>query len=190
MCIEAISNENITRLYTAMDWIESCTDENIIKIQNKWSDEDNVVKQSPVAVVDSQTSTNQSQAPVIQSSFGNDSRDRASYVSSFFFQSGTRRSDHSLDRLISTEEEDWISLEDLGRCLQLMASKRNIIFEERILPPPLEKGTPNLIVTPSDNVYMCVLQIYSVKETSSLPTYDEVLLCSENTTLEEVNLFV
>lgn len=37
---------------------------------------------------------------------------------------------------------------------------------------------------------MCTLQIYSNGESNSLPTFDEVFLCSESTTLEEVFLSV
>ena len=37
-----------------------------------------------------------------------------------------------------------------------------------------------------DNIFFCTMQIYAQDRDNSLPSYDEVLLCSESTTLEQV----
>ena len=86
----------------------------------------------------------------------------------------------------------------------------------RQLPDFFERGTPNLVITAAgklyayfhdmfvfllyfailvyiffivsilDTIFLRILQIYAQDSNKSLPSYDEILLCSESTTLEQV----
>uniref|UniRef100_A0A8B9GXZ7 RING-type E3 ubiquitin transferase n=1 Tax=Astyanax mexicanus TaxID=7994 RepID=A0A8B9GXZ7_ASTMX len=60
----------------------------------------------------------------------------------------------------------------------------------RELPKGLVQGQPNLIVCPSEEVLASCIGVYSFSEYEPLPTYDEVLLCSADTTYEHVELFL
>lgn len=60
----------------------------------------------------------------------------------------------------------------------------------RELPEGLAPGIPNLIVCPHDEVLKSCISIYMRSEDESLPTYDEVLLCTSSTPYEQVELFL
>ncbi|XP_069619694.1 E3 ubiquitin-protein ligase RNF213 isoform X2 [Ranitomeya imitator] len=81
-----------------------------------------------------------------------------------------------------------LDLGTLGRCLDSLA-KQNAKRVSRKFHPSLHEGRPNLVLCPSSQILSCVLSIYmhSVKE--PLPSYDEVLLCTPQTSFEEVALF-
>ncbi|XP_066560678.1 E3 ubiquitin-protein ligase rnf213-alpha [Amia ocellicauda] len=80
----------------------------------------------------------------------------------------------------------------LGRLLELLATneqeEKNIV--NRSLPKGLQEGRPNLIVCPHAEILMSCICIYMSKGQEQLPTYDEVLLCTANTTYEQVELFL
>ena len=74
---------------------------------------------------------------------------------------------------------------------------------ERKFPEVLKKGEPNLIIVPpgslqiidliitfliTADVHKTVLSLYMENKDLPLPTYEEVLLCNESTTDEEVSL--
>uniref|UniRef100_A0A672GQ55 RING-type E3 ubiquitin transferase n=1 Tax=Salarias fasciatus TaxID=181472 RepID=A0A672GQ55_SALFA len=63
-------------------------------------------------------------------------------------------------------------------------------FIQRQLPKGLATGRPNLIVCPHDEVLTSCISIYLNSEAVTLPTYDEVLLCSSSTPYEQVELFL
>lgn len=60
----------------------------------------------------------------------------------------------------------------------------------RELPEGLAPGIPNLIVCPHDEVLKSCISIYMRSEDETLPTYDEVLLCTSSTPYEQVELFL
>ncbi|XP_041073022.1 E3 ubiquitin-protein ligase rnf213-alpha-like isoform X2 [Carcharodon carcharias] len=60
----------------------------------------------------------------------------------------------------------------------------------RQLPPSLYHGRPNLIVCAQPEIFRAALCVYMQNQRQPLPTYDEVLLCSEETTYEEVEVFL
>ena len=64
------------------------------------------------------------------------------------------------------------------------------IRAERELPYSLKKGTPNLIVIPSEEVLEFVLSLYmSDNDKLPLPYYHEILICTPQTRLEEIEIF-
>ncbi|XP_071387268.1 E3 ubiquitin-protein ligase rnf213-beta-like [Centroberyx affinis] len=60
----------------------------------------------------------------------------------------------------------------------------------RKLPPALQEGKPNLILCPTAEVLTTVLSFYMESPEQPLPSTDEVLLCREETTEEEVEIFL
>ena len=60
----------------------------------------------------------------------------------------------------------------------------------RVLPYNLKVGTPNLIVIPSEEVLEFVLSLYmSDNDKLPLPYYHEILICTPQTRLEEIEIF-
>lgn len=96
-----------------------------------------------------------------------------------------------------------LDIKSFGRLLEILANTdtdtdtdevtsdhemENLIGRE--LPEGLAPGTPNLIVCPHDEVLKSCISIYMRSEDESLPTYDEVLLCTSSTPYEQVELFL
>uniref|UniRef100_A0A672GQ29 RING-type E3 ubiquitin transferase n=1 Tax=Salarias fasciatus TaxID=181472 RepID=A0A672GQ29_SALFA len=81
-----------------------------------------------------------------------------------------------------------LDIKSLGRLLEILANKSD--KDERQLPKGLATGRPNLIVCPHDEVLTSCISIYLNSEAVTLPTYDEVLLCSSSTPYEQVELFL
>ncbi|XP_040296683.1 E3 ubiquitin-protein ligase RNF213-like [Bufo bufo] len=81
-----------------------------------------------------------------------------------------------------------LDLDVLGKCLSSLA-KQNNKWVLRKFHPSLREGCPNLVLCPSSQILSCALAIYMYSFTEPLPTYDEVLLCTPQTSFEEVALF-
>ena len=61
---------------------------------------------------------------------------------------------------------------------------------ERKLPDNMKLGVPNLVVIPSDNILEFVLSLYLTDDDNlPLPFYHEILFCTGQTTIEEVDIF-
>ncbi|XP_029934003.1 E3 ubiquitin-protein ligase rnf213-beta [Myripristis murdjan] len=60
----------------------------------------------------------------------------------------------------------------------------------RRLPPALQEGKPNLVLCPTAEVLTTVLSFYMESPEQPLPSTDEVLVCKERTTEEEVEIFL
>ncbi|XP_051888724.1 E3 ubiquitin-protein ligase rnf213-alpha-like [Pristis pectinata] len=84
---------------------------------------------------------------------------------------------------------DHLDVIAFGELLSRLSSM-NVKAVRRQLPPSLHHGRPNLIVCPQPEIFTAALCIYMQNQEQPLPTYDEVLLCSEETTCEEVELFL
>ncbi|XP_058417797.1 E3 ubiquitin-protein ligase RNF213 isoform X3 [Diceros bicornis minor] len=82
-----------------------------------------------------------------------------------------------------------LELEGLGRCLAHLARLGGPPVE-RQLPKGLQVGQPNLIVCGHSEVLPVALAIYMQTPSQPLPSYDEVLLCTPETTFEEVALLL
>ncbi|XP_025754625.1 E3 ubiquitin-protein ligase rnf213-alpha isoform X3 [Oreochromis niloticus] len=99
---------------------------------------------------------------------------------------------------------DLLDIRSLGRLLQLMTDNPNHNEWEaepelsetrdcslrREFPKGLNSKQPNLIICPHDEVLTSSICLYMNDYYGSLPTYDEVLLCSPSTSYEQVELFL
>lgn len=61
---------------------------------------------------------------------------------------------------------------------------------KRKLPPGFQEGRPNLVLCPATEVLRCALSIYMESQDQTLPSTDEVLMCQEDTTEEQVEIFL
>uniref|UniRef100_A0A3Q3EUN5 RING-type E3 ubiquitin transferase n=1 Tax=Labrus bergylta TaxID=56723 RepID=A0A3Q3EUN5_9LABR len=84
------------------------------------------------------------------------------------------------------EHLDISSLAHFLSCL----SEMNQQYMIRNLPPILQEGKPNLVLCPSAEVFTTVLSFYMESPEQPLPSSDEVLVCQEETTEEEVEIFL
>ncbi|XP_026936735.1 E3 ubiquitin-protein ligase RNF213 isoform X2 [Sagmatias obliquidens] len=82
-----------------------------------------------------------------------------------------------------------LDLEALGHCLARLARMAGPPVQ-RELPRGLQDGQPNLVVCGHSEVLPAALAIYMQTPNQPLPTYDEVLLCTPETTFEEVALLL
>ncbi|XP_076008326.1 E3 ubiquitin-protein ligase rnf213-beta isoform X2 [Genypterus blacodes] len=69
-------------------------------------------------------------------------------------------------------------------------SEMNPQHMKRNLPTPLQEGKPNLVLCPAVEVFSSVLSFYMASPELPLPSTDEVLFCKEETTEEEVEIFL
>ncbi|XP_026523023.1 E3 ubiquitin-protein ligase RNF213 [Notechis scutatus] len=84
---------------------------------------------------------------------------------------------------------DCFDIETLGRFLSNLADleKRNVA---RVLPQGLHARQPNLILCPRSEILVSTISIYMNSPEEKLPSYDEVLLCTPQTSYEQVELFM
>uniref|UniRef100_A0A452ISC9 RING-type E3 ubiquitin transferase n=1 Tax=Gopherus agassizii TaxID=38772 RepID=A0A452ISC9_9SAUR len=80
-------------------------------------------------------------------------------------------------------------IDTLGSCLASLADleKERVT---RVLPRGLHVGRPNLVICPRSDVLASALAIYMNSPRQALPTYAEVLLCTPETDVEQVGLFL
>ncbi|KAH3728508.1 hypothetical protein DPMN_054465, partial [Dreissena polymorpha] len=87
---------------------------------------------------------------------------------------------------ISSNISDYLSLEHLGIVLKHLAERGTV---ERKLAKGYIEGEPNLIICPTEEILKVTLSIYLHDKDQPLPMSDEVLVCSSNTTKDEVEIF-
>ncbi|KAK3585581.1 hypothetical protein CHS0354_036768 [Potamilus streckersoni] len=88
---------------------------------------------------------------------------------------------------LSSSVSDYLSVEHLGLILRKLAEKKEIQIE-RQFPPSFVQGEPNLIVCSKAEVLSTVLSIYMMDQ-QPLPQADEVLICTPQTTLDQLDVF-
>lgn len=88
----------------------------------------------------------------------------------------------------SSSATDFLSIDHLGMILDLLYQTGECNMK-RTLIDPLKCGKPNLIVCPQNEVVPMLFTLYMVDMNMPLPTRNEVLLCTEQTTKEEVDIF-
>ncbi|XP_022783821.1 E3 ubiquitin-protein ligase rnf213-alpha-like [Stylophora pistillata] len=81
----------------------------------------------------------------------------------------------------------FLSLDDLGNILLYLVSQASRRRRRRI-PKYLKRGKPNFVVVPKDDVIGTLLSLYMHDNSQSLPTAEEVLICTSDTTTEEIEL--
>ncbi|XP_023555015.1 E3 ubiquitin-protein ligase RNF213 [Octodon degus] len=82
-----------------------------------------------------------------------------------------------------------LDLDALGLCLAQLAHMAGSPVE-RPLPNGLRMGQPNLVLCGHSEVLLAALAIYMQAPDKPLPSFDEVLLCTPETTFEEVALLL
>ncbi|XP_052808614.1 E3 ubiquitin-protein ligase rnf213-alpha-like isoform X2 [Mya arenaria] len=90
---------------------------------------------------------------------------------------------------ISSSISDYISLEHLGVILNMLAEKDKRNIRRNISPVYMEKE-PNLILCPRGEVLRVALSIFMYDPDQHLPQSDEVLMCTSDTTVDEVSIFL
>ncbi|TKS89378.1 E3 ubiquitin-protein ligase rnf213-beta [Collichthys lucidus] len=84
---------------------------------------------------------------------------------------------------------EYLDISSLARFLSCL-SEMNPQQITRNLPPVLHEGKPNLVICPSAEVFITVLSFYIQSPEQPLPSTDEVLVCREETTEEQVEIFL
>ncbi|KAG8008845.1 hypothetical protein GBF38_010486 [Nibea albiflora] len=84
---------------------------------------------------------------------------------------------------------EYLDISSLALFLSCL-SERNQQQITRNLPPVLHEGKPNLVICPSAEVFTTVLSFYIQSPEQPLPSADEVLVCREETTEEQVEIFL
>jgi len=85
-----------------------------------------------------------------------------------------------------SESLDILTLAHFLSCL----SEINQLHMIRNLPSILQEGKPNLVLCPNAEVFTTTLSFYMESPEQPLPSADEVLVCREKTTIEEVEIFL
>uniref|UniRef100_A0A8B9G672 RING-type E3 ubiquitin transferase n=1 Tax=Amazona collaria TaxID=241587 RepID=A0A8B9G672_9PSIT len=83
-----------------------------------------------------------------------------------------------------------LDIDTLGGCLKNLASWERKQVTRDFPQDLLCVGQPNLITCPRSEVLTSALAIYMNSPSQPLPTFDEVLLCTPQTTAEQVGLFL
>ncbi|XP_055509816.1 E3 ubiquitin-protein ligase rnf213-alpha isoform X2 [Leucoraja erinacea] len=81
-----------------------------------------------------------------------------------------------------------LDVSTLGKLLENVAEMKQTVA--RTIPPGFQTGHPNLVVCPHSELLTSALCIYMHSSNQPLPTYDEVLICTADTTNEQVELFL
>lgn len=84
---------------------------------------------------------------------------------------------------------DHVDVETLGKFLFALSSM-NQMHIRRNIPQILCDGRPNLVQCPITDVISTTLSFYTESPEQPLPTTDEILMCQEETTTEEVEIFL
>ncbi|XP_041937940.1 E3 ubiquitin-protein ligase rnf213-beta isoform X4 [Alosa sapidissima] len=84
---------------------------------------------------------------------------------------------------------EQIDLRTLASFLTFL-SEMNEHQVKRKLPPGFQEGRPNLVLCPATEVLRTALSVYMQSPDQTLPSTDEVLMCQEDTTEEQVEIFL
>ncbi|KAL1264673.1 hypothetical protein QQF64_005028, partial [Cirrhinus molitorella] len=82
-----------------------------------------------------------------------------------------------------------VDVETLGRFLSNLSSMNQSHIKRKI-PRILQEGRPNLVQCPVAELISTTLSFYTESPEHPLPTTDEVLMCQEKTSKEEVEIFL
>ncbi|XP_077973940.1 E3 ubiquitin-protein ligase rnf213-alpha-like isoform X3 [Styela clava] len=92
--------------------------------------------------------------------------------------------------------KDYLSVSHLGKFLTILHSKMDALQGQagitmRNAHSTLIKGSPNFLLCQEQEVIPLLISLYATDENDpKLPTFPEVLLCSEETTVDEVERFM
>ncbi|CAI8017205.1 E3 ubiquitin-protein ligase rnf213-alpha [Geodia barretti] len=94
------------------------------------------------------------------------------------------------DIIISVKNigEQYLKLDELGLVLHQLSLNFPASVERERKITDLKRGQPHLLVVPPDQVLRAALSLYMEDSSLPLPTPEEMLICNQNTTSEEVDL--
>ncbi|XP_062408415.1 E3 ubiquitin-protein ligase rnf213-alpha-like isoform X2 [Sardina pilchardus] len=92
------------------------------------------------------------------------------------------------NKLSGLVSDKFVDLDVLGETIQHIANSATAIVQRK-LPFGLEAGKPNLICSKYVEMAPLCLSVYKDEE-QPLPSYDEILICTPETTAEEVELIL
>uniref|UniRef100_A0A3P9MK09 RZ-type domain-containing protein n=1 Tax=Oryzias latipes TaxID=8090 RepID=A0A3P9MK09_ORYLA len=98
-----------------------------------------------------------------------------------------RQQDEEQDK--SKHLRDCLDIRTLARVLACL-SETNQMHMIRNLPRQIQEGKPNLVLCPDAEVFTTTLSFYMESPEQPLPSADEVLVCTDKTTREEVEVFL
>ncbi len=87
-----------------------------------------------------------------------------------------------------SSKQVFVSFKILARLLDKLLEKSSTDFNRK-LPKTLLKGQPNLVICPKDDIHATCLDLY-LSDSSLLPVLEEVLICTPDTSLEQVDLIL
>ena len=122
---------------------------------------------------------------------GYDSTGRRTHFSKF-----AQDMEHIFDLFLSDWKtnslDGFVNLHQLANVLlKLKESNPSCMIERNIWPENFRAGIPNLVVcNRRSDVLLCILSLYSHVSKENLPCYRKVLLCSDRTSTEEVEIFL
>ena len=89
---------------------------------------------------------------------------------------------------IETEEaSDFVNFEKLGEGLETLHTRKSQLINRKF-PAYLTPGKPNLVVTSRGKIHNVCLTVYHHDHQQPLPGIDEVLVCNDLTSAEDVEL--
>ena len=95
----------------------------------------------------------------------------------------------SIRDIYTRMDKDTVTLKDVGLFLDNINSQ-NVERFVRPFPNCFEQAEPNLVVSPYSDIIYIILSLYFTSDSKSeLPSPHEVLICSSETTSEEVEIF-
>uniref|UniRef100_UPI00358DE57A E3 ubiquitin-protein ligase rnf213-alpha-like n=1 Tax=Myxine glutinosa TaxID=7769 RepID=UPI00358DE57A len=93
------------------------------------------------------------------------------------------------EKLSHVVSKEYLSLDILGQTLSYLDSCEKMVIT-RGLPTCYSEGRPNLVTCSDAELFPSLVSLYAESNGQPLPTYDEVLVCSDKTTKEECELFI
>ncbi|XP_047126737.1 E3 ubiquitin-protein ligase rnf213-alpha isoform X2 [Hydra vulgaris] len=87
------------------------------------------------------------------------------------------------------ENETYISLEELGCFFKEYIEIIKFQQAKRIIPKYINKDKPSLFILPRDEILYALLNIY-LYDSGSFPSSEEVLLCDNSVSIEEIELLI
>ncbi|XP_022796393.1 E3 ubiquitin-protein ligase rnf213-alpha-like isoform X3 [Stylophora pistillata] len=108
-------------------------------------------------------------------------------ISSFLAETNIDEQEVSGDEDNEAEISQYLTLTQLGNILRELS----VLGSEAVarnFPAFLKRGRPNLMLVPKDDILATVLALYMHDKKQPLPSHEEVLLCTPNTTTEEIEL--
>ena len=82
---------------------------------------------------------------------------------------------------------DFLNFEIVAQLLQQLSDLYEI-KPKRKVPKNLDEAKPNLIVCPEKEVHSVCLMLYAYDRDKPLPSTDEILICTPQTSLEQIEL--